>query len=140
MGVSAAAHVGVCLNNSLAVWQGLRTRGGAFERTPKFRVERTHDRWRSSNYALPLDRIMIAELMLAFYALGAAWLVAGASGWFSALFMLLYAASFTTVVGVSLWQNQLRQQRKHQLMLRPTRPRRADEATRQPTESVLRIQ
>jgi len=139
--------MGVCLNNSLAVWQGLRTRGGAFERTPKFRVEHTHDRWWSSSYALPLDRVMAAELGLAAYALGAAWLVAGVSGWFSALFMVLYAASFATVVGVSLWQHKSRFQRKHRAAARlnrtaarSNRPLRtekgAHKTTRKTTESA----
>ncbi len=128
--------MGVCLSNSLAVWQGLRTRGGVFERTPKFRVERTHDRWRSSSYALPLDHIMAAELALAGYALIGAWLVAGVSGWFSALFMLLYAASFATIVGVSLWQNRAQAQRMRRLSLRSTLPLRTEESARNSTESA----
>jgi cellulose synthase/poly-beta-1,6-N-acetylglucosamine synthase-like glycosyltransferase len=98
--------MGVCLNNSLAVWQGMRTRGGDFQRTPKFRVEQANDRWWSSTYALPLDRTMAAEIGLMLYALVAAWLVAGNSGWLSAAFMLLYAVSFAAIVGVSLWQNR----------------------------------
>ncbi len=98
--------MGVCVNNSLAVWQGWRTRGGTFERTPKFRVENSGDRWRASAYRLPLDRVMIVEIALVLYALLAAYLVAKQSGWLSAPFMLLYAASFATVVGVSIWQNR----------------------------------
>ncbi|MCS6828255.1 MAG: glycosyltransferase [Caldilinea sp.] len=98
--------VGVCLNNSLAVWQGLRSQGGTFQRTPKFRVEHTQDCWRNSDYALPLDRVMLMEIGLMFYALWAAWLVADAKGWIAAFFMLLYAASFAMMAGVSLWQNR----------------------------------
>ena len=98
--------MGVCFSNSLAVWQGLRTRGGAFQRTPKFRIEQSGDAWSSSTYRLPLDRVMVAEVSLMIYALVAAWLVTQQSGWMSAFFMLLYAAGFATVVGVSLWQNR----------------------------------
>lgn len=98
--------MGVCLNNSLAVWQGLRTRGGAFQRTPKFRVEHAQDRWRNSNYALPLDRVLLAEIGLTIYALAAAWLVAVHYGGFAAVFMVLYAASFAMVGSVSLWQSR----------------------------------
>ncbi|HAJ34422.1 MAG TPA: glucosyltransferase [Chloroflexi bacterium] len=97
--------MGVCLSNTLAVWQGVRMRGGAFQRTPKFRVEQRGDAWRSSAYRLPLDRMMMVEAGLMLYALGAAWLVAQHSGWASAFFMLLYAAGFATIVGVTLWQN-----------------------------------
>jgi cellulose synthase/poly-beta-1,6-N-acetylglucosamine synthase-like glycosyltransferase len=98
--------MGVCLSNSLAVWQGLRTRGGVFQRTPKFRVEQSGDAWWGSTYRLPLDRMMMAEIGLMIYALVAAWLVAQQSGWMSAFFMLLYAAGFAAVIGVSLWQNR----------------------------------
>lgn len=111
--------MGVCLNNSLAVWQGWRTRGGAFQRTPKFCVEQTADRWQGSSYALPLDRVMVAELLLALYAATAAWLVVSTHGWAAAALLLLYAASFTTAVAASLWQNTPFQRRLWPA-LRPT--------------------
>ena len=98
--------MGSCLNNSLAVWQGWHTNGGTFQRTPKFRVENSSDHWRGSIYRLPLDRVMIAEIVLAIYALLAAYLLSIQSGWPSVPFMLLYATSFATVVGVSFWQNR----------------------------------
>jgi cellulose synthase/poly-beta-1,6-N-acetylglucosamine synthase-like glycosyltransferase len=113
--------MGVCLNNSLAVWQGLHMRGGDFHRTPKFRVEQANDRWWSSAYALPLDRTMVGEIGLTLYALLAAWLVAAVGGWMSAVFMLLYAASFATVVGVSLWQNRPGRARNRRAALRPSK-------------------
>ena len=98
--------LGVCLNNSFAVWQGWTTHGGEFQRTPKFRVQHAGEGWRASAYRLPVDRIMLGELFLVAYSLFAAYLIATRDGWFSALFMLLYAASFGTVVGVTLWQNR----------------------------------
>ena len=98
--------MGVCFSNTLAVWEGWRTRGGAFQRTPKFRVENAGDTWRSSTYRLPMDRVMMGELFMMVYAFLAAALLARHDGWLSAPFMLLYAASFGTVVGVSLWQNR----------------------------------
>ncbi len=122
--------MGVCLNNSLAVWQGLRMRGGDFQRTPKFRVEQANDRWWSSAYALPLDRTMVAEVGLIVYALAAAWLVAGASGWISAAFMLLYATSFATVVGVSLWQNRPERAQKRRTVRRTPKPIRTEQDAR----------
>jgi len=98
--------MGICLNNSLAVWQGWHTHGGTFQRTPKFRVENSSDRWRGSVYRLPLDRTMAVEIALAFYALLAAYLLSTQTGWPSASFMLLYTASFATVAGASLWQHR----------------------------------
>lgn len=118
--------IGVCLNNSLAVWQGLHTQGGTFQRTPKFRVEQAQDRWHHSAYALPLDRVLIAEIGLALYALAAAWLVAASQGGFAAIFMLLYAASFATIASISLWQNR-------PTLLKPSRARR--QLSRHPREN-----
>ncbi|MBW7881170.1 MAG: glycosyltransferase [Caldilineaceae bacterium] len=98
--------LGVCLNNSVAVWQGMRTRGGSFYRTPKFRVEQPSDGWRGSSYQLPLDWQMVAELALMLYALWAAALLAQRAGWLSAPFMLLYAASFGAMTGIGFWQDR----------------------------------
>ena len=69
---------------------------------------------------------MLAEASLIGYALFGAWLVAAHSGWLSAVFMLLYAASFATVVGVSLWQDRSPQRLKLRAgaaRLRTGRPR-----------------
>ena len=101
--------MGVCLNNSWAVWQGLRSDGGEFQRTPKFRVERAGDGWRQSGYRLPIDRMLAGELFLTLYALFAAVLIADREGWLSAPFMLLYAASFGAVAAMGVWQGRKRQ-------------------------------
>ncbi len=98
--------MGVCLSNTTAVSDGWRTRGGDFLRTPKFKVEHASDHWRDSSYRLPLDRIMLGEILMALYALFAAVLLAQRGDWFSIPFMLLYAASFGAVVGIGLWQNR----------------------------------
>jgi cytochrome bd-type quinol oxidase subunit 2 len=98
--------MGVCLNNTLAVWQGWHTKGGEFQRTPKFRVEHAGDGWRGSAYRLPVDRMMIGELLMMCYAILAAVLIAQREGWLSAPFMLLYAASFGAVAGIGLWQGR----------------------------------
>jgi hypothetical protein len=98
--------MGVCLNNTWAVWQGLRRNGGEFQRTPKFRVEHAGDGWRHSGYRLPLDRMLVGELLLMGYAVFAAVLIAQREGWLSAPFMLLYAASFGAVALAGLWQGR----------------------------------
>jgi cellulose synthase/poly-beta-1,6-N-acetylglucosamine synthase-like glycosyltransferase len=105
--------MGVCLNNTVAVWQGWRSTGGEFKRTPKFHVQQSGDRWRGSTYRLPLDRMMLGEIFMAVYAIFAAALLAQREGWLSVPFMLLYAASFGAVVAAGIWQN------------RPQHPRRA---------------
>ena len=98
--------MGICLSNTLAVWQGWHTKGGEFQRTPKFRVQQAGEHWRDSTYRLPIDRMMLGELGMALYALFAAVLIVRQDGWLSAPFMLLYAASFGTVVAINLWQNR----------------------------------
>jgi hypothetical protein len=98
--------MGVCLNTTWAVWQGLRMDGGEFQRTPKFHVERAGDGWRHSGYRLPVDRMLVGEVLLMFYAVFAAVLIAGREGWLSAPFMLLYAASFGAVALAGLWQGR----------------------------------
>lgn len=100
--------MGVCLSNTWAVWQGLRSNGGEFQRTPKFRVERAGDGWRNSGYRLPVDRMLVGESLLMLYAIFAAVLIGQREGWLSAPFMLLYAASFGAVAGIGLWQGRPR--------------------------------
>jgi len=95
---------GLCVNNSLAVWQGLRRDGGEFLRTPKFSVEQTGDRWQQSIYRLPLEPLFFVEAALLIYALVTAGVAAGLGKWWSVPFMLLYAAGFGSVVFIGLWQ------------------------------------
>lgn len=111
--------MGVCLSNTHAVWQGWTTRGGSFQRTPKFHVQTAGDTWRHSAYRLPLTKVMVGEILLVFYALFAAALMVRHDGWLSVPFMLLYAASFGAVVAVGLWQHYGRDG------VRRTQPRRA---------------
>ena len=95
---------GICLNNTRAVWQGLRSHGGEFLRTPKFRVQETGDRWQFSRYRLPLDPMLLGELALMVYALCLAGYAVSIGKWWSVPFMLLYASGFALVIGVELWQ------------------------------------
>jgi cellulose synthase/poly-beta-1,6-N-acetylglucosamine synthase-like glycosyltransferase len=99
--------MGVCLNNTIAIAQGLRGqngKSGQFLRTPKFRIETGQDDWRQSAYRLPVEPRMIVEGMLALYAVAAAITAGEQANWLTALFMLLYAASFGLMVGADLWQ------------------------------------
>lgn len=97
---------GLCINNSWAVWQGLRSNGGQFLRTPKFQVERAGDRWQHSVYRLALEPIFFAELSMLVYALAVAALAVQQGKWLSAPFMLLYAGGFAIMVMVDFWQTR----------------------------------
>jgi hypothetical protein len=96
---------GIAFSNSLAVLEALTRRGNAFRRTPKFRVESESDVWQSKRYALPLSWETFVELSLAAYAF-----IGAAIAWQRHLvwtipFLLLYAASFAFVGGLSLWHS-----------------------------------
>ena len=97
---------GICLNNTRAVWQGLRTEGGEFLRTPKFDVEANGEHWQLSRYRLPLDSLVLGEVALMIYALGLAGYAVTIDKWWSMPFMLLYAGGFALVIGVELWQSR----------------------------------
>lgn len=105
--------MGVALNNSLAVWSGLRTRGGDFARTPKFRVEQRRDDWRANDYRLHVSPMTVAEIAFALYAFAG---VAGAwmnNDLWSASFMSLYFFGYLSIAAIDLWQANaaLRRQR-----------------------------
>lgn len=95
---------GLCFNNTLAIWQGLRNQGGVFLRTPKFRVETTADGWQRSAYRLPLDGTMLGELLLCLYALGAVGVAFAQGHWTLAAFLAIYVGGFGLMVVVGLWQ------------------------------------
>ncbi|RME55355.1 MAG: glycosyltransferase, partial [Caldilineae bacterium] len=59
---------GLCLSNTLAVWQALRNRPSPFLRTPKFRVEQPKDAWQRSSYVLGLQPLILGEAALMLYA------------------------------------------------------------------------
>lgn len=108
---------GLCLNNTMAVWQGLRGGGGQFLRTPKFRVESTADAWQRSSYRLPLDAVWFGEIGLLAYALLTIMVAADAGEWWSIPFLLIYAGGYAFMVLVGLWQA-----RRGQHCAKPPRP------------------
>jgi cellulose synthase/poly-beta-1,6-N-acetylglucosamine synthase-like glycosyltransferase len=59
--------VGLAVNNTRAVLEGLVTRGGDFQRTPKFQIERRGDGWRGKRYAAPINAWAVLEIALGAY-------------------------------------------------------------------------
>ncbi len=93
---------GIALNNSLAVLAAFTRRGNTFRRTPKFRVESPADAWQAKRYALPFSWETLAELALAAYACFGALIAWQRHLTWTLPFLLLYAASFAFVGGLSL--------------------------------------
>jgi cellulose synthase/poly-beta-1,6-N-acetylglucosamine synthase-like glycosyltransferase len=95
---------GLALNNTQAVIEGWRQRGGAFLRTPKFQIQESRARWQHSAYSLPLHPMILGEAFLTLYALAACIVAAISQQYGSIPFLLIYAAGFGLMVGVELWQ------------------------------------
>lgn len=95
---------GLTVNNTWAVYQGVRQRGGAFLRTPKFNVDQQHKQWHTSGYQLSLQPMVMVELFFCLYAIVAiiVALTQGHGG--AAPFLFIYAAGYGLMVGVELWQ------------------------------------
>jgi cellulose synthase/poly-beta-1,6-N-acetylglucosamine synthase-like glycosyltransferase len=96
--------MGLCLSNSVAVWQALRRQETPFLRTPKFQVKSTGDRWQRSAYVLALEPIMVGELLLCLYACTAVAVAIYQQNWWALPFLTIYAAGFAFMVGAGLWQ------------------------------------
>jgi cellulose synthase/poly-beta-1,6-N-acetylglucosamine synthase-like glycosyltransferase len=59
--------IGLAVNNTRAVVEGLVGPRGAFDRTPKFRIERPGDRWWEKRYRAAVNPWVLFELGLAAY-------------------------------------------------------------------------
>jgi cellulose synthase/poly-beta-1,6-N-acetylglucosamine synthase-like glycosyltransferase len=109
----ALLGIGMAWNNTKAVWRGLWRWGGAFIRTPKFRIEGRSDQWVASRYRLRADSGVIGQVGLALYTLTTA-VVALMTGRYGVLpFALLNGVALGYVTWMELYQS------------RKTRPERA---------------
>jgi cellulose synthase/poly-beta-1,6-N-acetylglucosamine synthase-like glycosyltransferase len=98
---------GVALNNTRAVVEAFLGVNNVFKRTPKFRIEARNDRWLGSQYALPLDGMIIGELALALYALATVGVAVRQGNVYAVPFLLLYVSGFGYVGLRGLWDARL---------------------------------
>jgi hypothetical protein len=98
--------IGMALNNTWAVLRGLLRIQQGFLRTPKFALREPDDRWVSRRYALSGAPFIWGELLLSLFAASLV-IVPGINLGFVP-WLLLYAASFGYVAGVSLHQSHQR--------------------------------
>ena len=100
--------IGMAWCSARAAWRGLTQWGGAFVRTPKFRIERKGDRWANSLYRLGADSNTLGEIVLALYALTTT-LAAYVTGKYALIpFTLMYTASFAMIAGMGIIQGRPR--------------------------------
>ena len=94
-----AFGVGMSVNNTRALIEGLFADRGAFERTPKFGSEGA---WRLRRRAFRKKRSLHVELAMALYLLGGGIVMAAWGAWFSLPFLLLFFSGFLLVIAHSL--------------------------------------
>jgi cellulose synthase/poly-beta-1,6-N-acetylglucosamine synthase-like glycosyltransferase len=94
MPVLALVGTGLALSNTVAIARGLLARDRAFQRTPKFRIERRGDLWAGNRYALPFQWITVGELALAAYALAAVAIALLVGNYLAMPFLLLYVGGY----------------------------------------------
>lgn len=97
---------GLALNNSVAVFHGLRRRPADFRRTPKFQLEQRNGQWRDKPYALPLTAMVLGELALTLYALATVGVALLRGHVYAVPFLLLYVLGFGTMVAVGVAQSR----------------------------------
>ncbi len=101
-----ALGCGLCINNSLAVFRGLITRGGEFVRTPKSGSEGLASK--ESSYRLAQSHMWIAEIVLGIYSLVSFIVYFQGSHRVFSFFLLIYAIGF----GLIGWLSRPRRQAK----------------------------
>ena len=94
--------IGLALNNTRAVLEGLAGPRGTFHRTPKFRIERAGDGWMGKRYRLPWNGWVLLELALGFYFAWAVFALIQAERYAPIPFFGLYLFGFLYVGGLSL--------------------------------------
>jgi hypothetical protein len=94
---------GIALSNARAVLEAVLGVRNVFQRTPKFRIEEQDDCWRGSAYALPLDVMVVGELLVTLYALATIVVAVWQRNLYAVPFFLLYVAGFGYVGLQGLW-------------------------------------
>ena len=89
-----ALGIGLSINNARAVLSGLAGRGGTFYRTPKYRIERQGQDWKSKRYRAAAHWSLMAEGILATYFLWCCLYAWRAGMWMSIPFLYLFLQGY----------------------------------------------
>ena len=97
---------GMAANNTLAILEGLARKKSAFERTPKFGIQKT-DRLKLSNLPMRmhLSPTNWVEVIIALYALAAAIITLTSKNFIASFFFSSYIVGFAWVAGAELIEN-----------------------------------
>jgi cellulose synthase/poly-beta-1,6-N-acetylglucosamine synthase-like glycosyltransferase len=99
---------GLSLSTSIAVIEGLFSKGGAFIRTPKLNLDNNKQRKKIDRaYVTPLSWLVWVEIFLGVYALVTGIILAPHIGWGMIPWMILYMLGFFYIAGLNLIQHRL---------------------------------
>jgi cellulose synthase/poly-beta-1,6-N-acetylglucosamine synthase-like glycosyltransferase len=99
--------VGLSLSTTIAVLEGLFSKGGAFIRTPKLNLGngRKQQKPIDSSYVAPLSSLVWIEIALGLYALLTGVVLAPYIGWSIVPWMVIYMLGFFYIAGLNLIQH-----------------------------------
>ena len=98
---------GISLSTTIAVLEGLFSKGGAFIRTPKLNLDNSKKRKKIDRaYVAPLSSMVWAEIALGVYALVTGIVLASYTGWSILFWMILYMLGFFYIAGLNLVQHR----------------------------------
>ncbi|MCZ7401572.1 MAG: glycosyltransferase [Candidatus Methanoperedens sp.] len=93
---------GISVNNTKAVIEALLNKGGEFQRTPKFGIEKNTDSWDEKKYRLSFPVITVFEIALGLYALVAFYYAYVTGNYFLLPFLALYVLGYFYVSGLTI--------------------------------------
>lgn len=98
---------GISLSTSIAVFEGLISKGGSFVRTPKLNLNNNHKQHRVIDraYRPPISRLVWGEIALGLYALLTIILLKPYVGWGIIPWMTIYVLGYFYVAGLNLVQH-----------------------------------
>jgi hypothetical protein len=98
---------GLSLSTSIAVLEGLFSKGGAFIRTPKLNLDNSKQKKKIDRaYVAPLSSLVWFEIALGVYALVTGIVLASYTGLSILFWMILYMLGFFYIAGLNLIQHR----------------------------------
>jgi cellulose synthase/poly-beta-1,6-N-acetylglucosamine synthase-like glycosyltransferase len=100
--------VGISVNCSWGILTGFSSKSGVFERTPKYNLLDSHEKWACSTYALPISPVTAVELLMGIYLLTSSLYLYREHSFAFPAWQIVSAAAFLLVAGASIWQSAQR--------------------------------
>ena len=102
--VIIAGSMGIAINNSRGIFEGMLGKRSDFERTPKYGLRSRSDHWRGKRYHVPFSALTLIELAFAAYVFWGIDRAIRAESYVTLPFLVLYGAGFLYFGSLSLFQ------------------------------------